>query len=413
MNASLKNGRLLVSLLFGLSASMAPSIFIMYGIGQFNVLRLVGADNVISAFGISAGIVSASSIFLGPIGGYISDIKVISMFHRRFWILIGSVFGASSLVWFAYSSNIYQLVLSWICVSFFYGIVSTSYFALVPEKFNSAMRGKISGIIASVLPLLLMIFGMGVMGGLAAFSLSNKLISIIMIQLFFSLFSIFIIDESNEKRVVIRQSIFNFSVFRLYPSFKEFPDFTWVLINKMLFGFSVSGISMMSLFYVSRFHLSESKIFELTAISSAGTILMVVSGFFAVHFSEKYIKRKPFVIFSSLLISLVMFVYSFSGNLYLVIAASFLYQVCLGVYNATEAALMNIILPSAEHYGKDISIIKSASSIASMATNFMGPLLIGFGTKFLGGDGFDVYFFVLGLLILFSVLSIIPVRCVK
>ena len=170
-------------LMLGIATSITPSIVLIYGIGQFNIIRLVGEGSVTQEFSVALGIVSLAVVFLNPVGGYICDNTRLSFGKRRFWIITGSILGYLNMLWFAFSSNMFELAFSWVFVIFSYSLVLLSYQALIPEKINPKNFGKVSGLISSVSPLILMLICIIVMGLFSSIDLKYKIIFISSIQL--------------------------------------------------------------------------------------------------------------------------------------------------------------------------------------------------------------------------------------
>ncbi len=180
-----------------------------------------------------------------------------------------------------------------------------------------------------------------------------------------------------------------------YPSFKKYPEYTWALLTKLFINFSNAGLTMLTLFYVARFHLSEAEVFEIGSYTGASILLMVLAGLFGGWLSDKFRKQKPFVMGASLITGVCLILFAFATDLWTVIAGFFVFNFGFGLYNAVDNALVNRILPSKENAGKDIAIMNITTNLASSLVNFVAPLLIAVGVNLLGDDGYTFFFILL------------------
>ena len=403
------NRRLILSLMLGFGTSITPAVVLMYGISQFHIIRLVGEELATEFFATGAGIVSLFIIFLSPLGGWILDRTEIAFGRRRFWIMMGSILGAISMLWFASSSSIFELTLAWIAVNFSYGLATLSYQALIPEQVEAKHFGRVSGLIGAVTPLTVMVFSIIVMGYFASLALQYKIILIAVVQLLFNLPIALIIDDSSKKQVTPAITEQNASTRYIYPSIKKYPEFTWTLLSRLCLHFANAGLTMMTLFYIARFNLDEKSIFELNALSASGVLLMVLAGISGGYLSDKLKRQKPLIMLSACLAGICMCLYALSNSLILVIVTSFIFQFAFGLFNAVDLALINRILPSKDNYAKDIAFMNMANHIARGVVNFTAPALLAAGKICMGDDGYTLYFLVMGIFSLLSALLIIPV----
>lgn len=394
----------IIFIVTGVATSITPSVLLTYGIGQFNIVRIVGEELATWWFSIALGLVSLSVIFLNPLGGYVFDKTRSSFGKRRVWIFLGSIFGFISMQGFAYASDMVELIFYWVSVSFSYGLVTLAYFVLIPEQFKSSNYGKISGLVGTLIPLVIMVISMIILGGYSYLAVEDKIILISYIQLICNVLAIYFLDESEKEEYLDNKNEMKDVPNRyFYPSFKEHKNFTWTLLSRLCINFVSSGLSMMTLFYMARFNLNEKEIFELHAITASGVILMVVFGIYSGYLSDRVNKKKPFIIFSSFATALCMFLYSTSESIILVIAFSFIYQCVFGVFNAVDLALVNQVLPSEENYAKDIAIMNTTTHIAKSVISFMTPALLVLGAQWMGDDGYTLFFIVLAISALLSV----------
>ena len=319
--------QIIISVVTGVATSVTPPVLLTFGIGQFNIVRVVGDEHATWWFSIALGIVSLSAILLNPLGGYIFDKTRSSFGKRRIWVFLGSIFGFASMQGFAYSSNIFELILSWTLATLSYGLVTLAYSVLIPEQFKNKNYGRISGLVGTLIPLFIMVVSIIILGVFSYLSVEDKIVLVASVQLLCNLSVIFFITESvNEADILEKNTTVNNVNQYFYPSMKIYPNFTWVLLSKLCINLVGSGLSMMTLFYMVRFNLSEKEIFEIHAITASGVILMVIFGIYAGYLSDKVNMKKPFIIVSSFATAICMLVYSVSESVIWVVTLSFIYQ---------------------------------------------------------------------------------------
>ena len=190
---------IIISIIIGVASSIAPTVLLTYGMGQFNIIRIVGQDQSTWWFSVTLGIVNLSLIFLNPLSGYLFDKSRLYILPRPLWVLIGSTMGFLSMMALSYINNIILLIIFWILSSFSYGLVSLVYFVLIPEAFEKKDFGKISGLISSLIPIIIIILSIIIMGGGAFLSIKQKIISIASIQWILNALIIYLIKIPSKK----------------------------------------------------------------------------------------------------------------------------------------------------------------------------------------------------------------------
>ena len=407
--------RLVIAAMLGIGTSVAPLVLLMFGIIQFNIIRLVGQDSVTQIFGIAAGVASLAIVFLSPMGGYIADHTYVKMGRRRFWILTGSIVACCFMFLFSRATNMIELTIYWILAQLFYGLVSTCCYSIVPEQVDQEKFGRVSGLIGAATPVFVMLGSAVVMGTFAESSISSKVMMIALAQVVCGIIATLLIQEepsikpdrlseqTNDRQNKALDKKY------IYPSIRRYPEYTWALLTKLFINLTNAGMTMLTLFYIARFHLDETHIFKLNALMSIGIGLMVVSGLLGGFLSDKVKKQKPFVMGSAFITGICMIAFAFSHDITLVIIANFIFNFGFGMYNAVDVALINRILPSKENYAKDISIMNVTTQISSSLVNFIAPSIIALGVYLLHDDGYTFFFLVLALFSIASAVCVSPI----
>jgi len=399
--------RLIIAGGLGLGTSVAPLVLLMFGLIQFKIISIVGPERVTEVFGKASGIASMAIIILGPLGGIIADKTNLKFGRRRIWMILGSIGGAVSMYFLIKSDTINILITSWILAQFFYGMVSLSCYSIVPEQVEMTKFGKVSGIFGAAAPAFIMLGGM-VMGVFAKATVSQKLGVITIVQLISGIIAALLVNDGYVEIIKKEKQRLN-GIKNFYPSFKKYPEYTWALLTKLFVNMSNAGMTMLTLFYIARFHLGESEIFKLNGLTSMGIGVMISAGLVGGFLSDKIKKQKPFVMGAALITGLCLVAFAFSKNISWIIGGNFIFNFGFGLYGAVDNALVNRILPSKETISKDLSIMNVTTNISSSLTNFIAPMIIAFGSKLLKDDGYTFFFLCMASFSILSALAVIPI----
>ena len=251
----------------------------------------------------------------------------------------------------------------------------------------------------------------GAVLGIGPSTVQQKLLAIIIIQLVCGILaSLLLKDNYHERTEVIKnKKSFKEVLKNFYPSVKKYPNFTWALLTKLFINVTNAGLGLLTLFYIARFHLGQTEIFQINAYTAPSIMLMVVSGLVGGFLSDKIKKQKVFVMGSALITGICMVAFAFSTNVTWAIIANFIFNFGFGMYGAVDNALVNRILPTKEDAGKDIALMNTTVFFTSAIVNFAAPFFISIGTKLLGGDGYTFYFLVLAGFSVLSALTVLPI----
>jgi MFS family permease len=400
--------RLLIGAVLGLGTSIAPLVLLGFGLATFNIIRIVGVENATAVYGMVGGITGIFLVISSPLGGAIADKTKVKMGRRRFWMVIGSIGGALSMLTFTYANSVPVLILGYCLANFFYGMVTLSCYAVVPEQVDPEKFGRVSGLFGAAAPACVMV-GQAMLGVYADVPVQQKLLVIIIIQVIGGIAAAILIKDTQfigngEKKKGFSEGFKNF-----YPSVKKYPEYTWALLTKLFINVTNAGLGMLTLFYIMRFHLGEGDIMRVMAYQSPAIMLMVGSGIFGGFISDKIKKQKPFVMLAALITGVCMIAFAFCGSITFAIIGNFFFNFGFGMYSAVDNALVNRILPSKENAGKDIAIMNTTVNLSSAIVQFLAPTLIALGTKLFGDDGYTFFFIVLAAFSILSALVVIPI----
>lgn len=405
--------RLMAAMLLGVGTSIAPLVLLMFGLIQFKIMSIVGPDAVTSSFGMAAGIASIAIVVLSPLGGMIADKTHVRFGRRRFWMIAGSIGGFACMMGLAYATSMASLIFFWCIAQFFYGLVSLSCYAMIPEQVEQSRFGRASGLVSAAAPIFVMT-GSILMGVYADTPVDLKIAVVCAVQLACGIAAALMVRDTYIDPALLPKKDDGVNPFKtglrnFYPSFKKYPSYTWALLTKLFINFSNAGLTMLTLFYVARFRLSEAEVFQIGSYTGASILLMVIAGVAGGWLSDHFQKQKPFVMGASLITGVCLIFFAFSYNIWSVVVGYFIFNFGFGLYNAVDNALVNRILPSKENAGKDIAIMNITTNLASSLVNFVAPAIIALGVSVMGDDGYTLFFILLSFCSVASFLAVIPI----
>ena len=400
MPANKNDKRLLFAFILGNSASMVPSVAIAYGIAQFKFIAVVGEGEALAAFSHTQGLITLLLILLLPCLGRMVDRFPIPGGTRYYWSLLGNIFGMLSLYGFVYSSTSQEIFLAWLGIVASYSLSGNAFKAAVPELIPENRLSSVSGKIGATVPLMLALNIIIVLGLFAESELSTKLLILGTMQLIFSIIAMVIISRYHRQRKT--------QTGEGKPpqtSGKSYRQFAFVIVAKVFLNIAISGTSLLSLYYVTRFAMSQSDVFTLNAIMSLGVILILITGGGSVYLAERYQRPKTFLALGTLFIAFGLLGYALALSVWQAVVAGIFIQLGLGPVSALVIALVNRSLPCREHYARDIAIADTAHSIGAALIHFAAPALVAVGAKMMSNDGYTLYFYTLmGCSLLFVVM---------
>lgn len=398
----------------GIASSIAPPILLTYGIGQFYIIKVVGHELSAWWFSVVLGIVNLSLIFLKPLIGALVDTQQFKHVKKSTWIMLGSISGYFSMIILSYSSGMIPIIILWAISSLSYGLVSLIYFICIPIFYKQNDFGKVSGLVSGLIPVIIMVISAIVFGLCASCSINKKVLMVVSIQLllnfFISIFFEFPCKDSRSINLCNKRDNKISHVSFLFLFYRKNPDFYWVFLSRTCINMVTAGLSVMTLFYISRFSLDEESIFKVNATTSGGTLLMVVFSIIFGYLSDKTKKIKVFIVMSSLAIGWCMCFYAIADSILAIIVVSFIHQSFVGMFNAVDLALVNKILSSEESYAMGVAIMNATNNVAQVLVSFLTPVLLYCGTALMKDDGYTFFFFTLAM---FSFLSVAFICMVK
>lgn len=390
------------------------------GIGSLLLPAQVDAidpQNKVADLGAITSLSALIAVLANLLSGTFSDRTTIRLGRRRPWILGGAIGCAIALFVLMHATTIGVLGAGAMLYQFFGNMTLAPINALVPDRVPERQRGLASGLLGLGLPLGSIVAAV-LVGSVFKGPQTTYLVNLVVVLVFFVPFALLVPDSA-----VTRGT---FPAFRLGEFLKGFwidprrhPDFAWAFVVRFIpvMGYFV-GTSY--LFYYLQDAVEYQRIFPgQTALQGAATVTLIstvaliVALVLAGTLSDRFSRRKPFVIGSLITLATALIVYGFFQTWTIVMLASALLGLAMGTYLAVDLALTTLVLPSAATRGKDLGIMNIAFTLPIA----LAPAMAGAVLSILRGAGphvgYTVLFVLAAALSLLGILAVLQIKSVN
>ena len=338
-------------------------------IGQILLPTQIAALNGANKFSyltIATVVGVLAAVITNPIAGALSDRTTSRLGRRRPWFIAGTVF---SVVTLALMAN---------AASFVFHIAANAVLAglsaVVPDQVPVRQRATVSAFVSLSLPLGAVIGALLVTRVVNSTQLSYyTFIGALLVVMV--LFLLVLRDKPLPKGAAPR---FNLGAFLagFWVNPVKYPDFGWAWITRFLvyLGYFTS-LGYLLYFLQDAVHYQKAAQGVTTfQIILTGTLLIasVTSGML----SDKFQRRKIFVIGASLVIALAFLILAFFQTWPAVELAAAVLGIGFGAYLGVDIALITQVLPSANARGKDLGIINIANAFPQIVGSAIAALVI-------------------------------------
>lgn len=321
------------------------------------------------------GVGGAVSLVSTPLAGILSDRTTSRFGRRRPWILLGTLVSALALVVMAYAPGYAVLMGAWAVFQFFIAFAVNASLAIAPDQVPRRQYGLVSGVLGLTYTLGL------VLGTVVAEALPVRTAYLVTAALTVVLAVQFLVTTRDPQ--VLAQALPGGTApgERWFPSPRRHPDYGWVWFTRLL----VTLGNTVALFYLLYFLRDEIRLADpgrgvlvLTIIYAVTVVLTsVLSG----RLSDRLDRRLPFVSGASLGVGAACLVMAYARDWWMIVGAAVLLGASWGVYMAVDQALINEVLPTAAHRGRDMSIMQ----LAVVLPNALSPAVAAVALLQLGG----------------------------
>ncbi len=281
-------------------------------IGQILLPTQIAAFNAASRFSnlaIATSVGVLAALLTNPIAGALSDRTTSRLGRRRPWLIAGTVLSAATLVLLANASSFLTLVIWWAIFHVAANAILAALSAIVPDQVPVRQRATVSAFVSLSLPL----------GAVVGALLVTKVVKSTVMSYYtfggilFIVMLIFVLvlrDKPLPKAAAPRFHLGTFlAAFWVNPV--KYPDFGWAWLTRFLVYLSYfTALGYLLYFLQDAVHYQKAAQGVTTfQIILTGTLLIasVLSGIL----SDKFGRRKVFVMGASIVIALAFLILAF------------------------------------------------------------------------------------------------------
>jgi MFS family permease len=374
-------------------------------IGQILLPTQIAALNAATRFSnlaIATSVGVLAALLTNPIAGALSDRTTSRLGRRRPWLIAGTVLSAATLVLLANASSFLTLVIWWAIFHVAANAILAALSAIVPDQVPVRQRATVSAFVSLSLPLGAVVGALLVTKVVKSTVMSYYTFGGILVIVML-IFVLVLRDKPLPKAAAPRFHLGTFlAAFWVNPV--KHPDFGWAWLTRFLVYLSYfTALGYLLYFLQDAVHYQKAAQGVTTfQIILTGTLLIasVLSGIL----SDKFGRRKVFVMGASLVIALSFLILAFWQTWTGVQLAAAVLGIGFGAYLGVDIALITQVLPSANARGKDLGVINIANAL---------PQVVGYTTAALVITAFHSYTILFVLAALLASLGAVLIRQIK
>ena len=366
-----------------------------------------------SSLGFIIGVGSAVTLVAAPLTGVLSDRLRSRWGRRRPFTVAGTLLGLVATAIMALAPDVWTLGLGWVLANLGWGTAMGSVGNIQADRLAPSQRGKVgalTGVVTQVAPVTgILLVGPFVRDIPLAMWLP-VLVGLPLIVLFLA----FVRDEDSRGFVftdpLTPSMLLRSYVFR--P--REFPDFAWNWAGRFLFFAGITFTSTYSTFFLAdRLNLSVQDIAPAVALMSGlGTAVSALGAIFSGWMSDRWGRRRPFVLGSVVLFAAGTVVSAFADDLPQLVVGGVVSTLGVAVFLAINQAMVLDVLPHREtQAGRFMGITAFSQKIPNALAPLVAPALLATGAT--GGNYTLLYLSAGGAVFAGGLLIVLKVRSVR
>jgi MFS family permease len=376
-----------------------------------NLVANLDETNKVSNLAIVTTVAFLANVFAQPIAGALSDATRSRFGRRTPWMVGGALVAAGFLLGLPMAGSVVTIALIWLAVQLGVNALQAAATALVPERFPPARRGGVSGMV-----------GMGItignaVGAIVAGSTANAgwLPYLILSGLMIAVVTFFVLSNRDTSSVGVERIPMSLGTFLrgFWVSPRQHPDFAWAFAARFLMVIGFYGAQTYGL-YILRDYIGLSDEASNAFAAKIGVVLLLgvlLSALTSGWLSDRVGRRKPFIVWSSIIMSLALaipLVWRSEGG---ILAYSFLLGLGFGAYISIDLALMTEVLPpslrGASSAGRDLAILGLATTLPQALSPSIAAALVGLT------GGYPVLFVAGIVFVMLGALAVAPIKSVR
>ncbi|MEU5539514.1 MFS transporter [Streptomyces sp. NPDC020362] len=324
------------------------------------------------------GIGAVVSLLANPLFGALSDRTTSRWGRRTPWIVAGAAAGALCLLLLAQADGLWTMTLGWCLVQLTLNAAFAAVTAAVPDRVPRLQRGRVGGWLGAA-QILGVVGGTGLAtaaGGIGTGYAACAVFTVAGVLPYVGRYEDLRLPADDRPPWSWRTFLTGF-----WLSPRRHPDLGWAWLTRFLINLSNALVLLYLLYYLrDRLHYADPDrgVLILTAVNGLTLMATVVAGG---AWSDRVGRRKPFVVWSGVLMAVATAALAGWQTWPGAIVASAVLGIGFGVFTSVDFALMTDVLPKALDRGKDLGVINVANALPQVAAPALAAPIV----TYLGG----------------------------
>jgi MFS family permease len=321
-----------------------------------------------------------ATIFAQPLAGALSDATRSRFGRRTPWMVGGALLTSGFVLGLPLAQSVLAVAAVWLVVQVGVNALQAAATALVPDRYPPARRGGVSAMIGVGITIGNAV-GVVVAGGTAT---QGYLPYVVLALLMVVVVGVFVVANREEssthlprERTTAREFLRGFWV-----SPRQHPDFAWAFASRFLMVIGFYGAQTYGL-YILRDYIGLSDAESNSFAATMGVVLLVgvlLSALGSGWLSDKVGRRKPFIVWSSVVMSVALAIPLVVPTTSGILAYAFLLGLGFGAYISIDLALMTEVLPTRlqgeSSAGRDLAILGLATTLPQAMSPSIAAALV-------------------------------------
>lgn len=380
-----------------------------------DLVSRIDEANKVGNLAIVSTVAFLANVFAQPIAGALSDATRSRFGRRTPWMVGGGLVAAGFMVGLPMAGSVVTVAIVWLAVQLGVNALQAAATALVPDRFPPARRGGVSGMVGLGITIGNAV-GAIVAGSLAAQGALPYLVLAALMVVVVGTFVVTNRDSSSLTVVDAPRAPFSLAAFLtgFWVSPRRHPDFAWAFVSRFLMVIGFYGAQTYGL-YILRDYVGLSDAESTAVAAQVGIVLLVgvlISALASGKLSDRVGRRKPFIVWSSVVMALALAIPLFVPTVTGVLVYSFLLGLGFGTYISIDLALMTEVLPARlageqSTAGRDLAVLGLATTLPQALSPSIAAGLVsvtgGYPAVFVSGIVF----------VLVGAIAVLPIRSVR
>ena len=373
-----------------------------------NIVAGIDEAGKVGNLAIVTTIAFFANVFAQPLAGAFSDATRSRFGRRTPWMVGGALLTSGFLLGLPMAQSVLTVALVWLVVQVGVNALQAAATAIVPDRYPAARRGGVSAMIGVGITIGnavgVIVAGSTATRGVLPYAVLSALVLVVV-----GLFVVVNRDPSSTHLPRERTSAKEF-LRGFWISPRQHPDFAWAFGSRFLMVIGFYGAQTYGL-YILRDYIGLSDAASNSFAATMGIVLLVgvlLSALGSGWLSDRVGRRKPFIVWSSVVMSVALAIPLFVPTTTGVLAYAFLLGLGFGVYISIDLALMTEVLPTRvqgeSSAGRDLAILGLATTLPQALSPSIAAALVtltgGYPVLFVSG-------------IVFVMLGAVAVRPIK